>query len=260
VSFYVFHPLPCTAPAKKLKAGSSTGSLKFTIMPNKYLPATGSERVVWLNNFNNKLSYYAPLLTIPAEDVSQTGKDYKALFYAVNTTNQLKQTQKQATAYKAALMHSGGQPLGSVPVMPVSGPVPEAVPAGIFDRICRMVQRMKNHPAYTDSIGQDLNIISPADVTDLNSMLPVLRFKIDVGRPSLKWSKGSADATAIYADRNDGKGFVLVSRFVRGRYLDTSPLTPGKIADDWKYKAIFIVADEEVGQMSQVITVRVMNQ
>jgi hypothetical protein len=110
-------------------------------------------------------------------------------------------------------MHASGQPLSRIPVMPVSGPVPEAVPAGIFDRVCRMVQRIKNHPAYTDSIGQYLNIITPADVTDLNSMQPVLRFKIDVGRPSLKWSKGGADATIAETSKSAGSktGVLLLS-------------------------------------------------
>ena len=43
-------------------------------------------------------------------------------------------------------------------------------------------------------------------------------------------------------------------------YLDTTPLATSKIADDFKYKAIFVIGDEQVGQMSQVITVRALKQ
>lgn len=229
-------------------------------MPNKYLPNTDSDRVVWLNNFNNKLSRYATPLNIAAADVTQTGKDYAAYAYTINALDLLKQSQQNATAYKNVLIHAGGQLIGSIPAAPDLGLAPEDVPAGIFDRVRMLVQRIKNHPAYTDSIGQDLNIISPVDTTDPNDIAPELHFNLDVGRPHLKWSKGIADATDIYADHNDGIGFVLAGRFVRGEYLDTTLLSAGKIADDWKYKAIFVIADEQVGQMSQVITVRAMKQ
>lgn len=229
-------------------------------MKTTYLPNTDSDRVVWFNNFNNKLSGYASMLNITATDVTQTSKDYAAFSYAVNTTDQLKQTQQNATAYKNAIKHANGQPIGSIPVSPNLGEAPEPVPAGIFDRVRRLVQRIKNHPAYTDSIGQDLNIIIPVDVTDPNTIQPELHYKLDVGRPHLKWQKSIAEAVDLYADHNDGNGFMLVGRFIRTEYLDTTPLAAGKIADDWKYKAIFVIADVQVGQMSQVITVRAMKQ
>ena len=122
-------------------------------MKTTYLPNTDSERVVWLNNLNNKLPNYSELLNIAATDVTQTSKDYTAFSYAVNTTDQLKQTQQNATAYKNAIKHANGQPIGSIPVAPNLGTAPEPVPAGIFDRVRMLVQRIKNHPAYTDSIG-----------------------------------------------------------------------------------------------------------
>lgn len=229
-------------------------------MKTTYLPNTDSERVVWLNNFNNKLSNYVALLNILEADVTQTGKDYAAFSYVVYATDQLKQTQQNATAYKNAIKHADGQPIGSIPVVPNLGVAPESVPAGIFDRVRMLVQRIKNHPAYTDSIGQDLNIIIPVDVTDPNIIQPALNYKLDVGRPHLKWQKSIAEAIDLYADHNDGNNFMLVGRFIRGEYLDITALSPGKIADDWKYKAIFVIADQQVGQMSQVITVRAMKQ
>jgi hypothetical protein len=229
-------------------------------MKTTYLPNNDSERVVWFNNFNSKLPSYSVQLNVGADDVTQTGKDYIAFSYAVHLADQLKQTQQNATAYKNSIKHADGQPIGSIPVVPNFGVAPEVVPAGVFDRVRMLAQRIKNHPSYTDSIGQDLNIIASMDVTDPNSIQPVLTFKIDVGRPHLKWKKGIAEATDIYADHNDGNGFLLVGRFVRGEYLDTTVLTAGKIADDWKYKAIFVIADEQVGQMSQAISVRAMKQ
>jgi hypothetical protein len=229
-------------------------------MKTTYLPNTDSDRVVWLSTFNNKLPNYSVLLNIGEDDVTQTGKDYAAYAYTINVLDLIKQTQQNATAYKNALKHADGQPIGSIPVAPKLGPAPEPVPAGIFDRVRMLVQRIKNHPAYTDSIGQDLNILVPVDVTDPNTIQPVLNYKLDVGRPHLKWQKGIAGAVDLYADHNDGNGFLPVGRFIRGEYVDTTVIGGGKIADDWKYKAIFVIADVQVGQMSQVVTVRAMKQ
>jgi|ERR1035437_200290 hypothetical protein len=225
-----------------------------------YLPNTDSDRVVWLNNLNNKLSVYATTLNITPADLAQTGKDYAMYAYIINTLDLLKQSQQNATAFKNMLKHAGGQLIGNVPTAPNLGTAPAGVPAGVFDRVRLLVQRIKNHPAYTEATGQDLNIIAPADTTDVNTIVPVLTSRLDVGRPHLKWQRSIADATDIYADHNDGNGFVLAGRFVHFEYLDTMPLAAGKIADDFKYKAIYVIADEQVGQMSQVVTVRAMKQ
>ena len=93
-------------------------------MPNKYLPNTDSDRVVWLNNFNNKLSRYATPLNIAAADVTQTGKDYAAYAYTINALDLLKQSQQNATAYKNVLIHAGGQLIGSIPAAPDLGLAP----------------------------------------------------------------------------------------------------------------------------------------
>src|ERR1035441_8177084 len=99
-------------------AENKKNSAKFKNMPNKYLPNNDTGKVVWLNNFNSKLSNYATLLNIAAADVTQTGKDYAAVFYAINALDLLKQTQQNATAYKNALLHANGQPIGNMPTAP----------------------------------------------------------------------------------------------------------------------------------------------
>src|ERR1035437_6455439 len=127
-------------------------------MTNSFLPNTDSDRVVWLINLNNKLSNYSALLNITPTDVTQTAKDYAMYAYIINALDLLKQTQQNATAFKNMLKHTNGQQIGNVPTSPNLGAAPLAVPAGIFDRVRLLVQRIKNHPAYTDSIGQDLNM------------------------------------------------------------------------------------------------------
>jgi hypothetical protein len=227
---------------------------------SSFMPTTDSGKLVWLNTFKNKIAAYAAQFNLSAAEVAQLAADCLMYAFVVNGLDLLKQSQQNFTAYKNLLNHAGGQTAATLPALPNLGTAPAAVAAGVFDRVRMMVQRIKNHPNYTEAIGQDLNIIAPIDTTDVNTICPVLNHKLDVGRPHLKWSKNIAEALDLYADHNDGNGFVLLGRFIRSEYLDTTTLAAGKIVDDWKYKAIFIIADEQVGLSSEIITVRTMKQ
>jgi len=138
--------------------------------------------------------------------------------------------------------------------MPVLPTAPAPVPSGILNRVRSLVQRIKTAPGYTDAIGQDLNIIAPVNTVDISTLMPVLKAKADVGRPHLKWKKGIAEALDLYCDHNDGNGFVFVGRFLRPEYLDLTQPSGGKISDSFKYKGVYVIADQQVGQMSQVLT------
>jgi len=92
------------------------------------------------------------------------------------------------------------------------------------------------------------------------SPVTVLKGSSDVGRPHLRWKKGVAQAVDLYADHNDGNGFVLIGRFLRPQYLDVYPLAAGKISDTYKYKVIYVIADEQVGLMSPIITITASRQ
>lgn len=59
----------------------------------------------------------------------------------------------------------------------------------------------------------------------------------------------------IHVDRGDGHGFVLLTYDTTPDYLDTTPFPA--TAAVWKYKAIFRVGDQRVGQWSDVVSITV---
>lgn len=222
-----------------------------------YIPTSDADKGPWMDNFVLKLAIYQALFNIPEPEMVQLSKDNEMYGFALNLLNAAKQTQQNITAFKNALKHqNGSQELGPVPEWPSTlPPAPPAVPAGIFDRVRSLVQRIKNSPGYTEAIGQDLDIISSLSSIDLNTISPVLKSTIDVGRPHLRWPKGVSDAIDLYADHNDGNGFQHLGRFMRGEYLDITPLPSGKAAEEYKYKAVYVIGDAQVGVMSQVLSV-----
>lgn len=220
-----------------------------------YIPAADAEKATWLQNVAVKLPVYQAILNLSEDDLVQVSKDSEMFAYSLNVLNILKQTQQNATAFKNLLKHeSGGHTLGTSPAMPVLPAAPPPVPAGIFDRARSLMQRIKNSAGYTEAIGQDLDIISSVSAMDLNTISPALKGVLDVGRPHLKWQKGVADAIDLYADHNDGTGFHLIGRFMRTEYLDITPIPAGKAAEEYKYKAVYVIGDAQVGVMSQVFS------
>ena len=68
----------------------------------------------------------------------------------------------------------------------------------------------------------------------------------------VQWTKGDADSIRIESDKGTGWQFLAIDSVPH--YTDTTPIT---IAATWKYRAMYIVADELVGQWSDVASIGV---
>ena len=224
----------------------------------RFIPSSDAEKGIWLNNFTAKLAVYAVLLGFTPAEITALQKDNAFYQFLISTIEQFRQYLLSLAGYKNMAKHAAkDQHIGAMPAPPTLGTVPPAVAEGIFDRASRLAARAKVSPNYTDNIGTDLGIISPSITVDMATIQPELKIKLEVGKPHVKWVKGISDGLDLYADRDDGQGFVFVGRLTRGEYLDTTDLATGKVYDEWKYKAIYVVADTQVGLYSNVISVDV---
>jgi hypothetical protein len=223
-----------------------------------YIPASDSDKGVWINNFSVKIGGYAPAVGITPAEVTAVQKDAAMYQYVLNLQGVFRQTLQNITAYKSLLKHASAQQhLGALPTLPALAAAPAGVPEGVFDRISRLVQRIKASASYTDNMGSDLGIIAPANVLDPDAMQPVLSVKPDAGRPHIRWTKGSADTLALYVDRNDGAGYTLMGNMTGHDFIDTASLAAGKVIDEWHYKAVYLIANQPVGQYSAVASITV---
>ena len=220
---------------------------------NRYIPSSDADKGIWLNNFTTKMSLYAAQLGVTPAELTALQKDNTAFQYIINTMESYRQYVLNLAGYKNMMKHaSSSQHIGNLPVMPTLPAAPPMVTEGIFDRVSKMVTRIKASLNYSDNIGSDLGVIAPSSTVDISTLQPFINIKIDVGKPHLKWVKGVADAIDLYADRNDGNGFVYVGRLSRNEYLDITPMAANKVYDEWKYKAIFVISDAQVGLYSMI--------
>ena len=141
------------------------------------------------------------------------------------------------------------------PVAPVLGVAPTAVAPGIFGRATALVARIKVAPGYTDAIGQALQIIGADQTVDVTTMKPILDVQLDAGQVDINWTKQGMDGIEIQVDR--GTGFVFLAIDTIPNYTDTQPMPAAGQSALWKYKAIYIQADQRVGHWSDVVSIPV---
>ena len=146
--------------------------------------------------------------------------------------------------------------MGGLPVLPTLAGAPATVEADIFGRIAALVARIKNCPGFTEAIGQDLDIIGAEQTIDLASLKPALKLTLQAGRPNVGWTKQGMDGVEIWVDRGTGT-FAFLAVDTVPDYLDTAPLPAPGASAAWKYKAIYRLSDEPVGQWSDMASISV---
>ena len=225
-----------------------------------YLPKDENGQLAWLNNFVTKFSatYYTVLGFVLA-DATSASADLAFMTYLINFKNQMKTKTSDWVAYcsLAAYGQTGIPALGAVPGVPSAGSPPTVVLPNIYGRMAAIVRRIKEHPAYTPAIGQDLGIIGADDPINPNTMKPVLTLELQAGHPSVKWVKSGMQGVDLYVDRGAGT-FVFLARDTVPDYLDTFALPAAGQSAVWNYKAIYVQNDIPCGQWSDVACLSVM--
>ena len=213
-----------------------------------YLPVSDADKVIWLNNFATKIQTYAANLGVTAAEVTSIKNDAAYFSYVENLLEASKQTTNNIVHYRNLLKTPKlQQHLGALPVMPNIGASPVAVSEGILERVSRVIARIKASLNYTDNIGQDLGIIAPTKTVDLINLQPILKIQLDAGFPRIKCNKSVADGLDLYVDRNDGQGFIFVKRLF---VLDYTDETKTSAIAEWRYNAMFVIGNKNVGIMS----------
>jgi len=227
-------------------------------MPTSYfLPSDDGGKADLLDHLAATLPKYADLFTLSAEALAIRQADAFAFRYALHTANDMQAYAQHSTVFKN-LLRDGGDGSGDWPLPPtVSQPVPSAVAPGIIPRLTALAAWLKAQPNYTQAIGQDLWLVGSTQVIEPSTWKPTLSIQSQAGHPVIGWTKGKATALEIWIDRNDGNGFVLLTISTAPNTTDNSPLPAPGTSALWKYKAIFRLRDEPVGQWSDGVSVTV---
>jgi len=222
-----------------------------------FMPSTDSGKADLLDHFSGAMPRYATLLDVSAVDMAALKADADAFRYALHAQTDVLAYSQHWTSYKNVLK-DGGSGTADWPItLAFASPVPPAVSPGVIARLAALAAHIKTHKNYTSAIGQDLWLIGSIQVLDTSTWKPILSIQNQAGHPIIVWSKGQASAIEIWVDRGDGHDFVLLTINTEPNTTDTTPLPAAGASALWKYKAIYHLHDELVGQWSDVISVSV---
>ena len=220
-----------------------------------YMPHDDAGKAEFLEHLAATLPKYAELLEIKSEDIATLKSDAVNFRLALHEQADWQSFAQHWTAFKNQL-RDGVAGKTEWPIPPLLDHLVErAVLTGIIPRTAGLVAHIKTHKKYTTAIGQDLWIIGTAQVIDPTTWKPMLSVQITAGHPLILWTKGKASGIEIWVDRNDGNGFVLLAVNNEPNTIDTAPLPASGVSATWKYKAIYRLHDEPVGQWSDVISI-----
>ena len=227
---------------------------------NSYWPIRVNDQAAVLIKFINKLPTYATELGLTPAQVTAALADAAWLVYVLQSwIPAVRSFSKAATDAADATQTGDGSALQTLPVFaPPAGGTP--VNTGALTRMFNVIQIIKDSPACTDAIADDLGILgTQKNPTDLNTLTPVLKLSLIPTGVMVGWGwEGHAadlDMIELQVDRNDSKGYVPLVFDTTPGYLDTCA-QPAALTK-WKYRGIYRVGEAQVGQWSAEQTIAV---
>lgn len=223
-----------------------------------YLELNHEKLAIQLGNFASKIPLYADVFGFTAEEVSAIQNDAAYFGWVVNSFKKMATYKKHWTAYKTELLSNKISSNNTLtPIIPALETAPAEVSTGIVPRFTTMVNRIKAHPNYNSGIGQNLGVVyTPPAKWDAENAKPILKAVIRAGIVNLDWKKGSYDGILI--EKDSGNGFVVLDKSLRPNYRDKSIMPPLGSSAVWKYRAMYLAGDEQLGQWSDIVTLSVM--
>jgi hypothetical protein len=237
-----------------------------------YLPRADREEAVWLNNFDIVFEPIAPSFGFTPAEITAVHNDCLVVNYVNSTLVLFKSELQERTRYKD-LLYDGdaGVNLGDLPTVPTLPVAPAPVPAGVFKRIAKIVQRIKTHPNYNEAIGKNLGIIGHEKTIDLNTIKPVVTVKsITSDSITLDFIKGNMEGVAVFAgtpvytvpeggttpvagsESEAEMNWAEIARVAHSPFIDTRSNSNNKPETRY-YKMRYLKKDVLVGQDSDII-------
>lgn len=196
---------------------------------NHFIPRGDADRGRWCFNLKEKAATYATVLSLPAELVTQIETLCQSTIDKTNKVTVKLQEYQEAVAAKNMLVSNELAELTKI--------------AGII----------KRNPAYTESIGKELNIIGTSSNIDTNYVKPTLRAETFPGYVAITFNKQQQLGVCLYSRMKGTTGWEFLARPRTSPFKDRRPLTQDGIAETREYMAICWDGEEEFGQQSDIV-------
>lgn len=146
----------------------------------RWFPTSRAERAAWFRNFAQNFESVGPELGFTRAQIDSVNADNDVLQFAAATVFSLDRTMQAVRGYER-LMAEGrvGSPQPEFPNF-TPPPLPKSVPPGIFERLEKLVRRIRVAPSYTAATGAALGIIPKnRQIANLAEFTPKLTVRVN---------------------------------------------------------------------------------
>ena len=197
-----------------------------------FIPPKDDAFLTYHDRFKTTVTANLASLGLVAAAATQVNTDNSDLHTNIAASNLADSTAKQATADKNASRKT------------------------VEAHARALVRRIKSSPGYTQGLGELLGIIGPENTTDLSAAKPVIA-GVDKrgGHVEISFNLLTSEGVNIYSQRDGDTDFKLLSRDTHSPYVDNRAMLVAGKPELRQYRAIYVVADQEVSQFSDDLTV-----
>lgn len=198
---------------------------------NGFLPRHAAQKAVWGLNFSSTLEGLATTLGFTTDEIASVKTASKKFSDQVNTVQEKNTALAEATSTRDEL-------------------------GGTFETLARsMANRVKTHPAYTDSMGRNLGIVNEGQEVDKETVRPSLKPEPFRGYVSVKFNKRRMVGVTIYSRIKGTNGWEKIANATQSPYLDKRPLAEADKAETREYMALCYDGATDIGKQSAIETV-----
>jgi hypothetical protein len=210
-----------------------------------------------LGNFSSKIGDYAALFNLTPEEVVQAEKDAAFFNWVVNNLPKVETYKQNWFNFKRiARVGEGNVVENTVPNPPVFESMPGLVPPNIQSRFAMLAKRIKAHQNYTTAIGENLGIEgSEQQRAATEDVQPLLKATMSGGKVIIEWKKYNYEGIVI--EKDTGNGFTVLDKDIHPNFTDNSALPPQGQSALWRYRAMYFLKDERIGDWSDIVSIAV---
>ena len=224
----------------------------------RWFPTSRTERAAWFQNFAGKFAEIGLSLGFTQAEIDAVAADNAVVQYAASYLTSLEANMNAARKFERLITqgpNNGTEPHMPVPNLPAPPPM---VTSGIYERLARLVARIRVAPTYNTSVGTLLGVVRSGNTSKLtNNYVPEQKVWVEGANYSfsVRCTVGEFDGFQVSYRRADGQRWETANTFTRSpaqvRVIPSAPGQPEQIS----VRVRMVKANEPVAQYSSMASI-----
>jgi hypothetical protein len=214
-----------------------------------------------LDQFASELPNYKAELGFTDAEVNEAKDDAAYMKWVVKTDSIYADFSHGYKSFKNQARYGKSMMALLAPPTPIIDAVPKAVKDGIQARFVQKANKAKNAIGVTRDILKLLGLVGSGSGSKGDSVkdTPSLKVIFNAGYPEVSFHLNGYKSINLYKDAGSGYGNNPYKTITRSPFRDKELPAVGETAL-YKYKAIYVLNDEETGMMSGEVSIAVVGR